>query len=74
MDPRLSARLDRFMDDDIKSALGGVENLIKKLNKVVTTLNPQDEARGDLEMSKRDLMKTYNLLKSQVSNISHHEI
>lgn len=74
MENRQSARLDRFMNDDIKSALGGVENLIKKLNKVVTTLNPQDEVRGELEMSKRDLLKTYGILQSQISEMSVHEI
>lgn len=67
---RQAARLDKFTKQDYDAALGGLQGIIDKLNKVSKGLSPEDEAKQvideevlSLSNTKLELEKSLNRSK-----------
>lgn len=69
LEGRQAGKLQKFMDKDFEAALSGLDNLIQKLSKTSRTLNPQDEAKGEIESSLTDLHKLRSSLSRTVSDL-----
>jgi hypothetical protein len=53
--PRTAGKLTKFTEPDYKAALGGMSALIDRLGKAAKTLNPQDDARAEIEQKIQEL-------------------
>lgn len=65
-----SARLDRVLKKEMTQALQGLGDLVKKLQRTLKTLNPQNMDRADLEETTRDLVQA----QSEITELGRVDI
>ena len=68
---RSAGSLEHFMAPEIKGALGGMDSLIARVQKVIGTLNPQDENHSYLTGIKKDLEKTREDFSMQLEDFEN---
>jgi len=71
---RTSGKVTKFVDQDFKAAVHGLDALIARLSKAAKTLNPQDEARGAIEQSVSEFQSLRSALVDGFDGLSGVEI
>jgi ABC-type phosphate transport system auxiliary subunit len=69
-----AGRVTKFVDKDYAQAMHGLEALIERLTKAANTLNPQNEAKSQLEHTVGDLQKLKAGLSEQFQSLAQVEI
>ncbi len=65
---REAGDLQHFLAPEMKGALAGIDALIHRVEKVMKTLNPQDQLLVDLHQVKADLDKTRDAFETQLED------
>jgi len=71
---KTAGTVDRFVDKDYAAAMHGLDTLIERLSKASKTLNPQDEAKLQLDRSIADFQSMKATLAEQFSNLGDIDI
>jgi DNA repair ATPase RecN len=72
--PRQAGRVTKFVDKDFAQATHGLENLIERLSKAAQTLNPQNEAKSELEHRVGELQKLKAALSKEFQELANVDI
>lgn len=71
---RVAARASRVVDSDMRAAAGAVGSMVKRLQKMAETINPQDAARGPVEDSVQRLQEVLSDLDSVMRSLNRTQV
>lgn len=74
VNPRTSADLSRILDGDLKATAISIDNLTKRLDKVVSTMNPQDASRELIEKVIMGLVDTKIELDAKLKPLKNVQV